>query len=72
MLDEIKRFTKKSPSNELEEIYDNLSVERKSLVTPIQISVKEKVKQWQAEVYEKNLMYPENLRYETEQGFNCC
>ena len=67
-LDEIKRFTKKCPSNELEEIYDNLSDERKSLVTPIQISVKEKVKQWQAEAYEKNLMYPENLRYETEQG----
>ena len=68
MLDETKRFTKKCSSNELEEIYDNLSVERKSLVTPIQISVKEKVKQWQAEAYEKNLMYPENLRYETEQG----
>ena len=68
MLDETKRFTKKCSSNELEEIYDNLSDERKSLVTPIQISVKEKVKQWQAEAYEKNLMYPENLRYETEQG----
>lgn len=67
-LNEIKRFTKRCPSNELEEIYDNLSIERKNLVTPIQTSVKEKVKQWQAEVYEKNLMYPENLRYETEQG----
>ena len=41
MLDETKRFMKKYPSNEVEEIYDNLSVERKSLVTPIQISVKE-------------------------------
>lgn len=68
MLDETKRFMKKCPSNELEEVYDNLAIERKSLVTPIQISVKEKVKQWQTEVYEKNLMYPDNLRYETEQG----
>ena len=68
MLDETKRFMRKCPSNALEEIYDNLSDERKSLVTPIQISVKEKVKQWQVEAYEKNLMYPENLRYETEQG----
>lgn len=59
---------RKCPSNALEEIYDNLSDERKSLVTSIQISVKEKVKQWQAEAYEKNLMYPENLRYETEQS----
>ena len=68
MLDETKHFMKKCPSNELEEIYENLSVDRKSLVTPIQLSVKEKVKQWQAEVYEKNQMYPENLRYETEKG----
>ncbi len=68
MLDEAKRFMRKCQSNALEEIYDNLSDERKSLVTPIQISVKEKVRQWQTEVYEKNLMYPENLRYETEQG----
>ena len=34
----------------------------------LKISVKEKVKQWQDEVYMKSLMYPENLRYETEQG----
>lgn len=68
MLDEINRFTKKCPLNELEEIYDNLSIERKCLVTPIQISVKEKLKQWQTESYEKNMMYPEHLRYETEQG----
>lgn len=67
-INEIKRFMKKCPLNELEAIYDDLSVERKSLVMPIKISVKERVKQWQDEVYEKNLMYPENLRYETEQG----
>ena len=67
-LNEIKKFSKKCPSDEMETVYDNLSVERKRLVMPIQLSVKEKVKQWQAEVYDKNLMYPENLRYETEQG----
>ena len=68
ILDEMKCFTKKCPLNELEEIYDNLSVERKCLVMPIQASVKEKLKQWENEVYEKNLIYPENLRYETAQG----
>ena len=68
MLDEIKRFIKKCPLNELEEIYDNLSVERKNLVMPLQASAKEKVKHWETEVYEKNLMYPENLRFETEKG----
>ena len=35
---------------------------------PLQASAKEKVKQWETEVYEKNLMYPENLRFETEKG----
>ena len=69
MLDEIKRFAKKCPLNELEEIYDNLSVERKNLVMPLQASAKEKVKHWETEVYEKNLMYPENLRFETEKGY---
>ena len=68
ILDEMKCFAKKCPLNELEEIYDNLSVERKCLVMPIQVSVKEKLKQWENEVYEKNLIYPENLRYETAQG----
>jgi len=42
--------------------------EIKCLVMPIQVSVKEKLKQWENEVYEKNLIYPENLRYETAQG----
>ena len=65
---ELKRFLKKCPLNELEEVYDNLCIERKNLVVPVQMSVKEKIRQWQAEVYEKNLIYPENLRYETAQG----
>lgn len=67
-LNELKRFLQKCPLGELEEVYDNLSIERKNLVVPVQVSAKEKVKQWQAEIYEKNEMYPENLRYETEQG----
>lgn len=67
-INELKRLAKKCSTNELEEIYDNLSVERKSLVTPIQMSVQEKLTEWQSEICEKNTMYPENLRYETEQG----
>ncbi len=67
-LRELKRFLEKCPSQEMEKVYDDLSVERKNLVTPLQISVKEKVRKWQAESYEKNMMYPEHLRYETEQG----
>lgn len=67
-LNELKRFLEKCPTDELEKVYDNLSIERRNLVVPIQMGVKEKIRQWQAENYEKNMMYPENLRYETEQG----
>jgi len=68
LLYELKRFLEKCPLNELEDVYDNLSVERKRLVMPLQVNVNEKVRQWQEETFEKNIMHPENLRYETEQG----
>lgn len=67
-LNELNSFLKSYKSNELDEIYDSLCDERKRIVTPINISVKEKIIQWENEVYEKNMMFPENLRYETEQG----
>ena len=67
-LSELNRVLQKCPRDEAEEIYDNLSDERKELVVPIQMSAKEKIKQWQSEIYEKNMSYPEKLRYETEQG----
>ena len=49
-------------------IFDSLSEERKKLITPLQMSVNEQIRRWNEEVYEKNNMYPENLRFETEQG----
>lgn len=67
-LKELKNFLKKYKREELEEIYDALSNERKILITPVEMGIKEKLKRWNEEVYEKNTMYPENLRYETEQG----
>lgn len=67
-LKELKRLGTKCPLDEVEEVYDNLSDERKKLVIPVYIGAKEKVRQWQTESYEKNMMYSENLRYETEQG----
>lgn len=38
-LKELKQFLKKCPAGELDEIYDNLSVERKNLVVPVQMSL---------------------------------
>ena len=61
-------FAKEYQQDNLEEIYEELSIERKTLIAPVQLSVKDRVRQWQEEVYEKNPAYPENLRYETEQG----
>lgn len=67
-LNELNRFLKSYKSNELDDIYDSLCDERKRIVVPISMSVKEKIMQWENEAYEKNMMFPENLRYETEQG----
>lgn len=67
-LNELKRFLNSYKSNELEAIYDSLCDERKRMVVPVSMSVKEKISRWENEVYEKNIMFSENLRYETEQG----
>lgn len=67
-LKELKNFMKKYQATKIQEIYDSLSAERRKLVLPLQMSVKEQVKRWLEDTYEQNAMYPENLRYETEQG----
>lgn len=65
---ELKRFTNKYEKEKADNIYERLSDERKKIVTPLKVSVNEQIKRWQEETYEKNNLYPENLRYETEQG----
>lgn len=67
-LKELKRFVNKYKQEELDTIYDSMCDERKQLVKPIQYGIKEKRKRWMEEYYEKNMMYPDNLRFETEQG----
>lgn len=67
-LKELKQFVNKYPKENLEEIYEALSVERKRFVKPLQPSVKQIIKNWEAEVYEKNTKYSENLKFETDQG----
>lgn len=64
----LKIFTKYYPDREIDAIYEQLSEERKSLIEPIEPNLKDRVKQWNEETYEKNTSFPENLRYETEQG----
>lgn len=64
----LNTLIKDYPAEEIDAIYDKLCDERKILVEPIETTIKEKVKKWLGEVYEKNTSFPENLRYETEQG----
>lgn len=65
---ELNKFIKRYQKENADNVYEMLSIERKRLVTPLQVSVNEQVRRWREETYEKNNMYPENLRYETEQG----
>lgn len=67
-VNELNRFIDIYEMDTAEDVYDSLCDERKRLVRPISISMKEKMKQWHEEIYEKNTLYSENLRYETEQG----
>ncbi len=67
-LNEINVFLESFQKNEVDYIYDSLSDERKRMVIPIQTTVKQKIEQWMEESYVQNQMYPEHLKYETEQG----
>ncbi len=67
-LKELNRFVKNYRQDELENVYDSLCDERKQLVSPLQVGIEEKRRRWIEETYEKNTMYPENLRFETEKG----
>lgn len=65
---EINIFLKSIQKKEVDYIYDSLSVERKRLVIPVKPTVKQKIERWMEESYDQNQMYPEYLKYETEQG----
>ncbi len=67
-LTKLKKFVSRYPVKKLVELYDELSAERKCLVDPVEISMEEKIRRWENEVYEKNTKYIENLKFETEQG----
>jgi len=64
----LRYFENNYPDKEIDEVYYEMCEERRSLVEPIELPLREKVKQWQEEKYEGNMLFPERLRYETEQG----
>lgn len=64
----LKLLVERYCPEQMESVYDGLSEERKNLITPMWDSKEERIQKWYEEEYEKNNAYPENLRYETEQG----
>ena len=67
-LKRLKNFIGIYSDDELTNVYEALSEERKYLVVPLKRSLKQKIETWKNEQYEANTKYPENLRYDTEQG----
>lgn len=64
----LKTFVNRYYDDKMDNIYDSLNDARKKLVIPLYLTIKEQVRTWSEEEYEENNNYPENLRYETEQG----
>jgi len=67
-LNALKQFISNYRPEEAEKVYEELSEERKLLVVPIRGSKEDRLRWWKEESYEKNSYFPENLKYETEQG----
>lgn len=64
----LKNFLHQYHPEKKQQVYDDLSDVRKSLVVPMVLSKEENVRKWCAEKYKGNDFHQENLRYETEQG----
>lgn len=54
--------------DELEKIYDNLSIDRKHLVTPIFPTYKQKLDKWKNSNYKKNEINPEQKIFIQKMG----
>ena len=64
----IKKGDIEHVKREIDRIYDELSIARRALIKPVWISVKEKLRRWNEEVYVQNSKYRENLIHETDRG----
>lgn len=52
----------------IQKIYENMTVYRRELVVPYEMSINEIIRRWKAENYEKYMGHMESLRFETEEG----
>lgn len=67
-LNELKSLQAIYCQENLKDVYTHLCNERKNMVIPLHDDEEERIRKWNDEVYEKNTLYQENLKYETEQG----
>ena len=67
-LQALETFAQAKNDEEIDNVYDMLQQERRQLVVPIRVTVKEKLRIWKAESYEPYQKYQENLKYETDNG----
>lgn len=65
---ELRDFLQRYRPEEIDKVYEELSEERKHLVTPFSYSKEVILQKWKEESYEKGSFHMENLRFETEQG----
>lgn len=57
-----------SYENDIDDIYEELSEEKRNLVTPIKQTFKQKIEAWQNEQVTTYSEYPEALRFHTQRG----
>lgn len=61
-------FVNNYDADAVDRVYDSLIGARRNLVKPVRVSANEQLRRWNVETYEPYDKYPENLRYETENG----
>ncbi|MDD6797236.1 MAG: hypothetical protein PUE71_02995 [Clostridia bacterium] len=64
----LHNFIGKYDEKGIDQIYSELPEERKILIEPVSVGLKEKMDAWNSEIYEPYLAFPDNMIYETEQG----
>ncbi len=64
----LKHLVERYCPEKMDRVFDELSDECKDFITPLKGSREDRIREWYEEKYEMNSAYPENLRYETEQG----
>ena len=64
----IKAYLSRYPKRAAEQIYENMHIERRKLITPIRELDEEYIKKWESEKYERKEFYEDVPEFFTEKG----